>query len=429
MEKLFLLLLSPPDTDVQLVSWCLASTSDPAKKPDSDQARRGNRGTGTIDDFSRIYTENFSDRDIVAVISGQYLTYANVALTLKNQKQMLQALPFLVEEQVIGNIEDMHIAIPEKLSGDAIRIAIIEKIILEKIKSIFTKYSISVNEMFGLPDLLIVRDNELHVLLSDDFAIVKGVADCFQCDQINLETMLELISFDNISTITISLNDQNKDSLLLARKVKSRFGSELLKIKSSVFTEDTIDYLISNRTADTFNCLNIFQGDFMSVNNRNKRIHQFLPLAWVAILCLFLQISFNAISGFYFKRLSDNTNKDAVALYLQLFPDDKTVVDLAAQLNSRTNSLNFDFKASRFPVVFASAISAMNGIGAPKDIKVKQFRYDEESGELKIGLDTVSIALLDKLKTKLEERSYIVEIISANEEAGIIKATVSIKNV
>lgn len=433
MDKVFLLLLSAFDAELQQVSWCFVAskkTTKVAKGADTSLAPEVRRGSGTLEEFVSIHQSHFPAAEVVVVISGQYLTYTDVAPTVKNQKQMLQALPYLVEEQVIGDIEDMHIVVPENitLADDKIRIAIIDKGALHKLKELLSHYKLAVNEIVGLPDLLSCETDELHILLDDDFAIVKNSKICFQCDQHDLETMLELVSLENTSSIKVSLHEINKNSLSLAKKIKTKFSATGIKIQSSPFAESTLDYMVGTGDTRNFSSLNILQGDISLAGSRNKKLYQFLPLAWVAVLCVFMQIAFNIAAGWYFKRLSDLTNKNAAALYLQLFPEDKKVVNLAAQFAAKTNSSAFNVETGRFPIVFSSTIDAMRGVGKPTDITLKQFRYDESSGELKVGLDTNAIALLDKVKEKLAERGLIVDIISANEENGTIKATLSIKN-
>ena len=432
MDKVFLLFLSAFDAEIQQVSWCLTASKKPTKGTkgaSAGVAEEVRRGHGSLEEFVSIYQANFPDKEVAAVISGQYLTYTDVVPAVKNQKQMLQALPYLVEEQVIGNIEDMHIAIPENLSGDKIRIAIIEKEVLNKLKELLSRYKLAVNEIIGLPDLISCGADELHILLDDDFAIVKSLKICFECDPQNLETMLELVSLEDIASVIISLHEINKNSLSLAKKIKTKFSASDLKVQSSPFTEDLLDYIVGAADANISNPLNILQGDISLAGSKNKKLYQLLPLAWVAVLCVFMQIIFNIAAGWYFNRLSNFANRDAVALYQKLFPEDKKVVNLASQLAAKTNSPAFNAESGKFPVVFSSTIDAMSGVVAkPTDITLKQFRYDEASGELKVGLDTNAIALLDKLKVKLAERGLIVDIISANEENGMIKATLSIKN-
>ena len=414
-DKLFVFLTTPPEAEIQQVSWRAA---DPA-----------NNGSGTLEDFLKIAHEHFIDSEMVVVISGLYVTYTDVAITVKNQKQMLLALPFLVEEQVIGNIEDMHIAIPNKLSGDSVRIAIMDKVLLDQWREIFSHYNLTINEMLGMPDLLAVEDGSLHILLNENMALVKGINHCFQCDRENAEALLDLMPKENILHVVISLHEQDKKSLSLAKKIKIMLASDQLDVKSSIFPEEVLDYISHQANTAMDSALNLLQGSISSSSATSQKIKEYAPVAWVAMLCLILQIGFNFSSGFYFSYDAANLEKDATNQYLKLFPDEKNVVNLESQLKGKINAYNLNSKSSNFSSVFSSTISVMTKVGGKDDIHLKQFRYDEESGELKIGFDANSITLLDKIKKDLTESSMTVEIVSANEENGVIKATLLIKHV
>jgi len=428
MDRFFLLLSGSLDTDLQQVSWCFLPDRKSLKKSHPVFPVEVSRGSGSLEDFARIYRENFEGVKILTIISGQYITYTNVALAVKNQRQMLQALPFLVEEQIIGNIEDMHIATQGKFFGDSIPIAIIEKAFIDRLKNIFDHYHLPMDDLYGMPDLLGANENELQILFYDDYALVKGCGNCFQCDQENLETILELVSWGDIIAINISLHELNKASLSLAKRIKTKFTTQALKVTSTVFTENLLDYLLRDDPVANQNPLNLLQGEFSSSGSASQKFREFAPVAWVFVLCLILQIVFNVASGFYFSRFSDQLQRDATVQYLRLFPDEKKVVNLEAQLKGKINSSNISAKGSKFTAMFSSTVSVMAKIGTKDDTHLKQFRYDEESGVLKIGLEASSIALLDKIKNNLAEIGLAVEIVSANEENGIIKATLSIKH-
>jgi len=415
IDRLFVFLLTPPEAETLHVSW---RVPDPAY-----------HGAGSIEDFSKIVQEHFPDSEIVLVVSGLQVTYTNVAITVKNQKQMLLALPFMVEEQVIGNIEDMHIAVPAKLSGDFVRIAILDQVLLDTLKEHFSRYSLTIDELFSMPDLLAIQDGELHILLNENFSLVKGPEHCFQCDRENIEALLDLIPKESISGVIISLNEQDNKSFSLAKKIKIMLSSDTVEVKSSIFPGEVLDYIANQASTSVVDPLNLLQGSISASSATSQKIREYAPVAWVAMLCLMLQLGFNFSSGLYFGRDSVKIEKITEEKYLQLFPEEKNIVNLESQLKGKINAYNLNSKNTNFASVFALTISVMTKVGNKDDIHLKQFRYDQESGELKIGFDASSITLLDKIKKNLTESDMSVEIVSANEENGVIKATLSIKHV
>jgi len=425
IDRLFVFLLTPPEAEMPQVYW---RAVDPAA-PDSATADLVNNGSGTLEEFSKIVHEHFPDTDIALVVSGLQVTYTNVAITVKNQKQMLLALPYMVEEQVIGNIEDMHIAVPEKFSGDSVRIAIMDKALLDTLRENFSRYNLVINELFGMPDLLAIQEDELHILLSENISLVKDREYCFQCDRENIETLLDLIPKESISRVIISLNEQDKKSLSIAKKIKIVLSSDSVEVKSSIFSEAVLDYIANQAGASVVGPLNLLQGSISASSVTSQKIKEYAPVAWVAMLCWMLQLGFNFSSGFYFSRDSAQIEKNSEEQYIKLFPEEKNIVNLESQLKGKINAYDLNSKNTNFASVFALTISVMTKVGNKDDIHLKQFRYDQESGELKIGFDASSITLLDKIKKNLTDSDMSVEIVSANEENGVIKATLSIKHV
>jgi general secretion pathway protein L len=427
MDKLILHLIDHPDTPNLRVAWrWLADTA--ASKGKTEGTAQPEAGTTTLDDFARIYREQFAQKEIIAIISGQYLTYTRVAVTVKNQRQMLQALPFLVEEQVIGNIEDMHIATPERIAGDSIRIAIIDKALLEKYRLLFASLGLAVATIFSLPDILPVAANELHMLFHGHLIYVKGGEHCFECDDDSLDAMLDLLKLEGITTVLLSLDEQDKHVQSLANRIRVRLSTEALEVRISPVSSDLLASLLAASPVDFSGSLNILQGEFSSGSPASQALIRYLPVAWMVFLCLCLQIGFNLASGFYFHRYANRIETNLSARYLALFPEESRVVDLGAQLKGKLSESHFAAKNRAFREVFATAISVMNKTGNMKDIHLKQFRYDEDSGELKMGLDLGSVALLDRIKQGLVEMNYVVDIVSANQEGDSIKATLSIKH-
>jgi hypothetical protein len=323
----------------------------------------------------------------------------------------------------------MHIAVPEKISGDFVRIAIIDKFLLDTLKEHFLRSNLTVDNIFCMPDLLTIQEGEIHILLSENISLLKEREHCFQCDRENIESLLDLISKEFVSRVIISLHEQDKKSLSLAKKIKIMLSSDTVEVKSSVFSGELLDYVANQVGTSVVDPLNLLQGSISASGVMSEKIKEYAPVAWMAMLCWMLQLGFNLSSGFYFGRDSVKIGKDTAAQYIQLFPEEKNIVNLDSQLKGKINAYNLDSKSSKFSSVFSSTVSVMMKVGNKDDIHLKQFRYDQESGELKIGFEAASIVLLDKIKKDLAASDMAVEIISANEENGVIKATLSIKHV
>jgi general secretion pathway protein L len=240
--------------------------------------------------------------------------------------------------------------------------------------------------------------------------------------------MLDLLKLEGITTVLLSLDEQDKHAQSLANRIRVRLSTEALEVRISPVSGDLLAFLLAASPVDFSGSLNILQGEFSSSNLANQALLKYMPVMWMAFLCLCLQIGFNLASGFYFHRYANRIESNLSARYLALFPEESRVVDLGAQLNGKLAASHLAAKNRAFPEVFVTAISVMNKTGNMKDIHLKQFHYDEDSGELKMGLDLGSVALLDRIKQGLVEKNYVVDIVSANQEGDAIKATLSIKH-
>jgi len=187
-----------------------------------------------------------------------------------------------------------------------------------------------------------------------------------------------------------------------------------------------MDYLLSPEYFDLSSKINLLQGEF-SLTGASGSFSRYMPLVAAACLAIVLQCALNFLGGYYFHHRADRIGNKAKALYVEIFPDEKSADNLAGRLEGKLRNSSLGDTSSQFPRVFTITAEAILKTGNRHDIQLKQFRYDRPARELKLDLEATSIAMLDALKKQISDNGFQVEIVSANSDNTVIKATLLVK--
>jgi len=79
----------------------------------------------------RAVAEAATDKRIIALVPGTNVLRAFVDIPVRNQAKLLQAIPFAMEDQLAGNIEELHFASGKRDENGRIPVAVVERLKME----------------------------------------------------------------------------------------------------------------------------------------------------------------------------------------------------------------------------------------------------------------------------------------------------------
>ncbi|MCY1551314.1 type II secretion system protein L [compost metagenome] len=130
-----------------------------------------------------------------------------------------------------------------------------------------------------------------------------------------------------------------------------------------------------------------------------------------------LQWGFNLAQGWHLQRQADAYAAASVVLYQELFPEDRKLVNLRAQLDQHLAAGGASGQG-RLLGMLAQVSQAMVAEGAP--VHVEQLDFSDSRGDLAMQVRAPGFGELERLRERLQEAGLMVQLGSASrEEAGV----------
>ena len=110
------------------------------------------------------------DPEAAVLISGQEALITQITVPSKPTRQILDAIPFLVEEQIVGSIDDHFIGVGRR-EGDQLSVVVLRQEIMRSVIDAFDEAGIRV-EFIGVDSQLLQHENMIRLLVEEDMVHV-----------------------------------------------------------------------------------------------------------------------------------------------------------------------------------------------------------------------------------------------------------------
>ena len=219
----------PEETDVMIDNQLFEQINLSAFiMPTSEISQAKKLFSGDFNEFITFLSEGESFQDVEIILPANEVLYTQVSVPSKSHNRIMQALPFLMEDLLVSNVQKQYFALGDIKSGKCniaiTRHFIIEKI-FEKLKKLSLPASIMTSEIFYLP----WHKKKWTVgFLKDNFIVRTGEQSGETNSVQNLEFVLRLLfnktKIDNHSESSIenevSENTELKDESLLHKNAE-----------------------------------------------------------------------------------------------------------------------------------------------------------------------------------------------------------------
>jgi general secretion pathway protein L len=398
------LVLSLPVTTREKFRWCWRDN-------------HGNTQATAIGDQNdleaEIASQGHSSIETWLILPGERLVTKELEYNEKEKKHLRNLLPFQLEEALIGDVEDIHLAIANPRDGK-ISIAYTDKNWLseqiEKLKEIgldvvrCSMMPLVWTQKTEAKEWLIAEyDKQLHVQYGPDLG--------FSLPMTQASLALQLLAADN-KPDAIHLRAANVEQLVELEKLIPEELQDLLSNK------DVRDWH-SNLSLDS---VDLCQGDFsrrLPVERwwklwQNLAIFAGICLA-ITIVSLMIQIRQLNKEGMQLRVAMESAARSVIPQG-KLTSAEKQVANLLAQLQPSQQSAGLmELLSMSLPVVSQ----------AP-DVKIKALNYSHETGELAISVQANDFASFERMTSTLKEQGLQAEILNVNAQGDTQSARLRI---
>jgi general secretion pathway protein L len=322
-------------------------------------------------------------REIIVLAPSESITLLSTALPAKQAEQARKAAPFAVEEQIAGNVENLHFAVAPNGPGQWWVAAIQPELLGAWLKALQAR-GIYPDRL--IPDVMALdADREASVVLIDgDRALVRAPGSrAFAVEADLVDAVLAAPEAGSAETLRFQAGPALPALHKLAGGMRHTGG------------------------------LNLLCAPFAAVHRGTDLRARWRRVMWLAAAMLALGFGFTALDQMRLNHRLHSLNAEMERVYRSQFPQAQLVPNPLAQMksavaaasgNSGIESTGLTLLAASAPVLAAQSRVALSGA---------EFR----SGALTLRLTAPSIEALDKLRESLSASASIKATLE-NAEPG-----------
>ncbi len=330
------------------------------------------------------------------LLPAEYVLLLDAPRLAKRSSQLAQALPYAIEEQLAGPVEQQHVAFDERAAGVSVPVAVIERARMRELLATLSGKGHSVDRCFSIAQLLPFTPMQLTILIDGEASLLRwSASSTMSCRTAELSDSLQLLRDSGVAWERM--------------RVWRVHGSPLPSLGGDVVDEVRIPAalpwlaeLVASATAP-----DLLQGEFLPRRRGGRVSAQWrwaAVLAGVALLAGLLNLT---VERFALERHSDLRRAEMDALLRQAIPGTQRVVDPVAQLSAELDRRAGTRVGGALPLL-ARLAPLIAGSG-----RYTIESLDYRAGALELTITATDVAALDGLRATLSAAQLQVDLTSA----------------
>lgn len=364
-------------------------------------------------------------KKVVVFIPGDMIHLGTYLIPARSRQKILQAVPFAVEDDLIGDVDDFHFAIPARTPANNIPVCAITHEQIEAIQGLLGEHNIQaqviITETLSLP----LSKETWTVLLEDDKSTVRtSIFGGFTVDSCNLEDYMEIALQDAGDELPARLDvmdfrSMDKDEPLSA--LIPDVLSDSLELQEVSTTDPIINILINSyREGDA---INLLQGNYGIRHMRSQNWSKWYPTAAALMLILLIKATGGIIEYVQLSNESGLLDQQIKQVFRQSLPDVKRIVNPKAQMQQRLSSLKSSSQHGKNGF-FTYLSNTVKALGSDSSIILKGISFRNNHMDIELGIS--DLQALEKLKTSISQTGSKVDIKSAAVQGKTVSARLRI---
>ncbi len=361
--------------------------------------------------------ESFDAGDTLVLAPGELVLLAAVRIPSRQMRQIKQALPYMVEELIADNIEDVHLALldfkPEE--NTAMPVAVVRHHLL--IDWLDQLYQHGIKPDWMCPDSLVVpwRLHSRSFFVSGERVIFRSerfVAQVFLQTQTTayLQLLRHQFTADELGAVPRYVVASGAGSAAAARELQKAIAAEFgVEVDIAEYTERGDEVLATEALREHAELINLLQGGYTV--QRQTGGAQWSRTIKVAAAALALYIGVTAASGIWYSYRARSLEQQTFAYYRELFPREHRVVSPKKQMLAHMGGSAVT--VSPLPLLTKTALGLRASVANNGATQLDELRYNQQHDDLQLQLRTPTLDALDKIKQQLSGVGLQVDITSA----------------
>ena len=408
MAKKLLIRFAPltPGADPALVDWMQIG----------DDSKPNTIRRGSLDEVGALA----SGSRVIVLVPGIDVLLLNAQVPTQNRQRLLKAMPFLLEEQLASDIEDLHFAPGERRGDGTVPCAVVARTRMNEWLARLREFHIQ-PDVLAVDFLALTYEPGVWTLYKDSngVSLRSGFQSGLFVELDNLVPMLE-VAFEQVGT--------QRPARLRILDADPHTAMPDLTALNIEFTHEPYDaqaFLQLAQDIERVNTINLLQGDYSRREQMGKIWRPWVPVAALAAAFVVLHLTLSAIDYLRYKKQVLELQTEVEKVYLGAFPNEKRVPNAKVQMEQHLKELRGGGKGGGvgFLGLLGSTASILKNTPG---LELRSIRYKE--GKLDIDMTVRDLQILDKLKQTLTQQAAVeVEIVSANARGDIVESRLQLR--
>ncbi len=361
--------------------------------------------SGYLDSASRLaeLAETATGKHIIAIIPGHesYSTWLDIPK--KQARQLMRAIPFMMEDKLAQDIEQMHFATGRR-HEDKLEICAIAHYRLKAYLKQLQKHKLKVQALYSDTAILPTSDTFIY---ADIYSMIARLGDN-NC-RFNNEEWRELLPIFLLETkpesqikVMLAESDYQPDIEALADEERAiSFECDLVR--------QGIDYIADQLHPE----LNLLQGSYDTKESWGSHLKQWkLPMA-LAAAWLVVSFTMSFVELWRLESQQAEYEQQIEAAYKSAFPQGKLRIKQAKrQMQGKMDEILGSGEGDQTFLLLLE--QAALGFDGKLDVKPTYMIYNKRNSELRIDLDGKDIETLTNFKNKLTGANMSASLSSMN---------------
>ncbi|WP_372626019.1 type II secretion system protein GspL [Arsukibacterium sp.] len=349
--------------------------------------------------------ERVGSRPVIALVPASDVVLKQVNLPTRPTRQILQALPFMLEDEQAEDIDQLWLALGalEQQEGQyQQQVAVVQRERMDGWLSWLQDAGFNVVRM--LPDALLLPDNPLPacIELNNQWLIKQGPWQASAIDNSWWPQYLALAALPNIASY-------------------SPWPHDIMQSQQSMEPELPLVLLARQLPHISFTLL---QGPYAPKRQTNKHWQQWRSSAVLGVICLVTYLVVQGFSIWQLDRQLTQVQQQSLSGYQQAFPGE-TIVNLSRQIEQKLAAAGLGGETVNFLTLLDALQRQLAEVG---DIKIDTLRFDATRTELRFSANAGGFQNFERLKTALESAGYEIEQGALSNDGARVQGTVVMRS-
>lgn len=344
--------------------------------------------------------------NLVVIVPTEHVLAVSCDVPGRSIGQIRRALPFVVEEFVATDIDGMHLAHAAIRRGHPTRVQLIARSFVEDWLTCLRELGLNPGYLVADAELLPTEAGTASVLLDHQTALIRTKDQAASVDRENLILAVSALEVERLHFVHGTPTDLERGQLdpeLEVQLPDEHYAAALTYFAASW-----------RKGAER---LNLLQGPFTPVRPASASFGRWRAVASLAGIWVLVGFISMIAQGFWAGSRASALEASSEDLYRELFPAEQRIVNVRRQMQQK---LGQSAGGSAGFTTFLGWLAQ----GVDRTTGVLSLTYTDARDELAADLLLGNYDELEKLKQKLAQMDVRVEITSAEQQSGGVRARI-----